>query len=504
VATEAPNVLVIMSDQHNANVMGCAGDPVVQTPNLDALASRGVVLDNLYCPSPICAPSRMSFMTGMLPSHCGVMTNDELPNSARPTLAHSAGAVGYRPVLAGKLHALGPDQLQGFVDRAVGDHGPNYPGGPSPARGPLAGTAGPDVVSLQKAGRGRNAYQVRDEFAAQAAISHLERHAIEQRATGERRPFFLSVGLMLPHPPYVARAEDFDRYVGKVPMPRVPAPTTSADDHPFLNWWRQATGIGAGVPDELIMRARTAYWAMVSRMDDITGSILGTLDRLGLTDNTLIIYTSDHGDQVGEHGLWWKQTLFEASARIPGIVSWPGVIPAGGHSPRVASLIDINATIIEAIGGPRLPRSTGRSLLGALTGRAPQWEDLAITEYCVDAGHRGGVGNMEVPEGHYQRMVRSGQHKYIDYGHEPHQLFDLAADPDETTNLIASPDHAQIAASLATRARADWDPEAIKAETRTSIAETEVFRQWTAATHPIERFRWQMNPAYNSLDDDEI
>ncbi len=294
---DAPNVLVIMSDQHNPEVMGCSGDTVVSTPNLDALADRGAVLSNLYCQSPLCAPSRMSFLTGMLPSRNGV-TNDQVPYAGHPTFAHSAGAVGYRPYMSGKIHALGPDQLVGFVDREVGDHGPNYPGIGKPVRGALERAAGPDVMSLAKVGRGRHAYQVRDEYAAEALISRLRQHDIEERATGVEEPFLAYVGLALPHQPYVARPEDYDLYEGRVPPPRVPGSTTEIDDHPFLQWFRDASGLSGGVPEEATMKARTAYWAMVHRLDRIIGSILDTVEELGKTENTLVIYTSDHGDHI--------------------------------------------------------------------------------------------------------------------------------------------------------------------------------------------------------------
>jgi choline-sulfatase len=322
-SADAPNILVIMSDQHNARVLGAAGDPVVRTPNLDALAESGALLENLYCQAPLCAPSRMSFLTGMLPSQNGVMTNEQMPAPGHPTFAHSAGAAGYRPYLVGKMHALGPDQLQGYVDRAVGDHGPNYAGGGTrPARGPLDGAMGPAPDSLRKIGAGRNAYQVRDEFAAEAAISHLRRHAIEQRSTGRRQPFFLSVGLMLPHQPYVALREEVERYVDRVPPPRVPRADTPADDHPFYRWWRTATGIGGGVPERVVDKARTSCWAMVDRLDRIVGGILETVRDLGMADDTLVVYTSDHGDHIGEHGLWWNRRSWTPPSRFP--ASSPG------------------------------------------------------------------------------------------------------------------------------------------------------------------------------------
>lgn len=504
--TDRPNVLLIMSDQHNADVMGCAGDPVVRTPNLDAIAERGAVLENLYCQAPLCAPSRMSFLTGMLPSRTGVLTNEQMPSPAHPTFAHSAGAAGYRPYVAGKMHALGPDQLMGFTDRDVGDHGPNYRGAGTNApvgRGALAGAMGPNLTSLEKVGVGRNAYQVRDEYAAEAAISHLRQHAIESEATGERTPFFVSVGLMLPHQPYVARAEDYARYQGRVPPPAIPGPTTEADDHPFLVWWREATGLTGigGVPEAVVEKARTAYWAMVDRMDRIIGTVVDTVAEMGELDNTLIIYTSDHGDHVGEHGLWWKQTLLDPAAKVPGIVSWPGVVPAGTRLSQVCGLVDVAATIVDAVGGPELPRADGASLLPSLRDPANAPEGEAICEHCADRNQGNGLGKVDVPVPFYQRMVRSGRYKYVDHGEHPAQLFDLDDDPGETRNLADDPAYGEVVARLAARARDGWDPDRIMAETRLSIAESDVVTAWARRTQPPETHRWAMNPAYNALDE---
>jgi choline-sulfatase len=492
--SDRPNVLLIMSDQHNARVLGCAGDEVVETPNLDRLAAEGASLTNLYSPSPLCMPARMAFMTGQLPSHCGVMTNHEIPSGGRPTLAHAAGAAGYRPYLTGKLHVLGPDQLLGFVDRAVGDHNANYPwGGRGASLGELQGTAGPGVLSLRKSGYGSNAYQLRDELAAEAAVSYLERHTREDAA----RPFFLSVGLMLPHQPYVATKEDYERYEGRVPPPRVPG-LTDVDRHPFLTWWREATGIDAAVPEEVVTRARTAYWGMVDRMDRIIGTILDALDRLQLSEDTLVIYTSDHGEHVGEHGIWWKQTFFDAASRVPGLVRWPGVVPAASVCDRVASLLDVNATILAAIDAPALPRSAGRSLLPCLVdGDAAAWDDLAIAEYCIDAGH---YPDIDAGEGFYQRMVRKGRFKYVDYGHQRPQLFDLEADPEEVRDRAGDPELAGVVEELRGIARHDWDPELLKAETRLALEEMRIIGRWVETVQPPDRHRWEIDPDYNALD----
>ena len=371
-----PNLLYIHSDQHNPFVTGCYGDPVVETPNLDGLARRGVTFTNAYCPSPVCVPSRMAMLTGKYPHEIDVWTNHHILGSDHPTLAHAMGAAGYRPVLMGRMHSVGIDQLHGYAERPIGDHGSNHPGGgevPREARG-----------SLESSGAGQSGYQVHDEDVTAATVDFLNRHGIRRRAGVTGEPFCLSVGFMLPHAPYVARRADFDRYRDRVTLPRVRTPF---DDrlHPFEAWWRSWSSVEE-VPDHLILRARAAYWALIDRMDALIGDIMEALRRNGLEDDTLIVYHSDHGDMAGEHDLWMKRCHYEASARIPAIVSWPGVLPEGVACDRVVSALDLNATMLDALGADPLPGSHGRSLLDLLGGRQTAWDDLAYCEYCVYEG----------------------------------------------------------------------------------------------------------------------
>ena len=221
--SERPNLLYLHSDQHSPFVAGCYGDELVHTPNLDRLAARGVVLDACYCPSPLCVPSRMSALTGRHPFENGVWTNSHVLDSAIPTLAHSMGADGYRPALIGRMHALGPDQLHGYAERLVGDHGPNHLGGRGVDHGELTGTAGPARVSLVKSGPGQSAYQVHDEDVTECAVEWLGRQG-ERRRDGDDSPFSLSVGFMLPHQPFVAKGR------GLLPVrgPHDPAPDPGA------------------------------------------------------------------------------------------------------------------------------------------------------------------------------------------------------------------------------------------------------------------------------------
>ena len=489
--TRKPNLLFLFSDQHARHVTGCYGDKLVRTPNLDRLAAGGVTFDNAYCPSPICVPSRMSMLTGRHPSAQDCWTNDDFLASDRATWLHALGAAGYRPHLAGRLHAMGPDQMHGYVTRNVGDHSANYAGIPRRDMGPLHQTNDPWAVSVDVSGAGQSSYQVKDIETTDAALAELERIAARRRE-GSDDPFCLSVGLMLPHPPYVAWAEDYDLYAGKVHPPSLPA---AEHEHPWLAWWRKDRGIAA-VDPAAALRARAAYWGLVTRLDILIGRILDTLERLGLAEDTLVVYTSDHGDQLGERGLWWKHTFYEESASVPLILRWPGHLPAGQRRPQVVNLIDVTATILDALGAAPLPHAQGTSLLGVARDAAAPWIDETFSEYCTDA-IPAWTGGMAVR----QRMIRSGRWKLVYYhGYRP-QLFDLADDPRELADLAEAPAHRAVREQLTARLLAEWDPDAIEARMHARRKDKDVIGDWARAVLPIDQHRWKLTPEQNRIDD---
>jgi choline-sulfatase len=486
-----PSLLYIHSDQHNPFVTGCYGDPLVRTPNLDALAQNGALFQNAYCCSPICVPSRMSMLTGQHPFQNRAWTNQHTLDSGIPTFAHAMGAAGYWPVLVGRMHALGPDQLHGYAERLVGDHQSNYIGGSGVDRGVLNGTAGPQRISLERSGPGQNAYQVHDEYVTAATIDYLNRLGVRRKSGEEAEPFCITVGYMLPHPPYVARRETFDLYRDRMILPRIDEPFCEVT-HPHLRWWREHTGIVEVTGDE-ILRARAAYWGMVHDMDVMIGQILDAVRTNDLADNLLVIYSSDHGDMLGEHGLWWKHTFYEESAKVPLIVSWPGVIPPGQRSERVVSALDVTATMLDALDARALPACQGKSFLDVLTGDNDQWEDLAFSEYCSDEfGPEGGC---------YQRMIRHGEWKLVYYhGQEP-QLFNLVQDPHEEVDRARDPACQGIRRELTQRVLDGWDPDEVIAQMAVKRAENAVLRDWARYTHPIDQYRWPLKPEMARLDD---
>lgn len=223
--SKRPNLLFIFSDQHAARVAGCYGNPIVETPNLDRLAKGGVTFDSVYCPSPPCVPPRMSMLTARHPYRTQVWGNEDMLSPAMPTMAHSLGAAGYHPTLVGRLHALGRDQLVGYADHLVGEHHSNWPGIPREDMGPLMGAASPLRKALRNSGTGQSSFEVMDTDVTSATEKALI-EAAQLIKEGKRDNFAITMGLMLPHSPFVARKEDYERYAGRVGLAERRGPAT--------------------------------------------------------------------------------------------------------------------------------------------------------------------------------------------------------------------------------------------------------------------------------------
>lgn len=489
---DRPNLLFILSDQHAQRVAGCYGDPAADTPNLDRLAQRGVVFDNCYTPAPICTPARMSMLTGRHPSRQQCWTNEDMLASDLPTWPHALGAAGYEPTLIGRLHSLGPDQHHGYAHREIGDHSPNWPGVPRHSMGVLEETNNPNRVSIDRSGPGQSAYELLDHDVMEASLAWLN-GITARRASGDNAPFALSVGFMLPHAPYVATPDDYARFNGRVPPPRL-APPATGTEHPWLAWWRRIRNIEE-VPDRDTLRARTAYYALTSRLDALVGRILDCLEATGLDENTLVVYASDHGDQIGERGLWWKHTFYDCSAKVPLILSWPGRLPEGERRSQIVNLVDVTQTILEALSAPALPNADGRSFLRVAQDAKAPWIDSTVSEYCTDPVPDW-TGGMTVQ----QRMLREGRWKLIYYhGYAP-QLFDLATDPDELHDLAMSDAHASVRDRLLQRLLADWDPEAIGQTMARRREDRKLLGAWARAVRPGDVIRWPLVPEQNRLE----
>ena len=448
----APNIVLVMADQLAPHFTGAYGHPLVRTPSLDSLAERGVRFDAAYCPSPLCAPSRYSMMTGRAASRIGAWDNAAEWSAAAPTMAHWLNLAGYRTVLAGKMHFVGPDQLHGFSRRLTTDIYPaNFAWTPDwDAAGERIDKWYHNMDSLSGAGQALATYQIDydDEvgFAARRCVYDLAREP-------DDRPFFLAVAFIHPHDPYVARPEWWNLYDhDQIDLPG-PVPA-ELDPHTV----RIRAGIEAdtvGWTPEQCRNARHAYYANTSYFDWWLGELLGALDETGHADDTVVIATSDHGDMLGDRGAWFKMSFFERSARVPLVVAGPDI--AQGTVPNVCSLLDLAPTLMDIAftdkaGGPAVETGApldGRSLWPAATG-GDDPVDETIGEY---------MGELT---SHPMFMIRRGRYKYIHCDTDPPQLYDISADPAEHRNLAGSPELAELSASFAAEVSQRWDSAAIR------------------------------------------
>ncbi len=466
-----PDIIMVMTDQHAARIMGCAGDPVAETPSLDHLASQGTFFENCYCPSPLCVPSRMAFLSGLEPHQSGVLTNDDYLASDIPTIAHALSAAGYDCRLVGRMHFYGPDQMHGFSARPIGDIGPSFPGAPPPDIGPLTKGRGNRGPELEHSGAGETSYQAYDLTVAEQAQETLRALAGQRRRSG--RPFFLLVSFFCPHPPYIARRADYDVFDGRVPPPLLGGPPEA--DHPAITAWREAGGVGA-VSASATQRSRTAYYGLVHMIDRLCGQLFEAIDELGL-DDAVTVYTSDHGECLGERGLWWKSVMYDQSVKVPLVIRAPEMMP-GAVDRRVTNLTDLSATILGWAEAPALPQHSGRDLRDAR-----EWEDETYSAYY------GGLMNISLPPLRH-RMVRTHRHKLMWFDGDEPMLFDLAADPLEENDLAGDPSCAAILSALERKVLEGWEPAQIATHQEVNRARSQVVRQWVRATQPEEPARW--------------
>ena len=322
-----PNIVVIMADQLAPQFTGAYGHPVAKTPHMDALAARGMRFDAAYCNSPLCAPSRAAFMSGRLISRVGAYDNaSEFPASV-PTFAHYLKGLGYRTCLSGKMHFVGPDQKHGFEDRVTTDIYPSdFAWTPNwNANEERIDKWYHNMQTVKESGVAVATFQTDYDDEVEFATRRWLIDRGRDRGAGDDAPFCLVASFIHPHDPYVAKREFWDLYTDD--EIELPGMTLAPDEQdPFSR--RVMDGIEAStvaLTDEEIRRARRAYLANVSYFDSKIGAIVKALEEIGELDNTIVIVTSDHGDMLGERGLWYKMSFFEHSARVPLIMAGPDV-----------------------------------------------------------------------------------------------------------------------------------------------------------------------------------
>lgn len=449
-----PNILVIMADQLAPQFTGAYGHKVAKTPHLDALAARGMRFDAAYCNSPLCAPSRFAFMSGQHISRIAAYDNASEFKASVPTFAHYLKSLGYRTCLAGKMHFVGPDQMHGFEDRVTTDIYPaDFAWTPDwEAPDERIDKWYHNMQTVKESGLANATFQIDYDDEVGFAAKRWLFNTARDKALGKDAPFAMVASFIHPHDPYVARPEWWNLYSDDdIDMPEFTPPLKDQD--PFSR--RLMDGIEASyVPltDEEVRRARRAYLANVSYFDSKIGELVQTLEETGESDNTIVIVTADHGDMLGERGLWYKMNFFEHSARVPMVMAGPGV--SIGTAQNGVSLVDLLPTFIEIGGGDQAMIGEpidGRSLMALARGEVDP-VDEAIGEYCAEM------------TGYPVIMIRRGALKYIHCDSDPPQLYDLSLDPSERVNVAMDPAYTDASKAFADEIAVRWDGEALRAK----------------------------------------
>jgi arylsulfatase A-like enzyme len=482
------NILFIMTDQHRADYLSCMGHPSLETPHLDAMAARGVRFTRAYCQATICGPSRMSFYTGRYMFSHGSNWNGVPLNLGERTMGEYLRPLGLRTVLVGKTHfvadfegmrrvGLDPDSSDGAMfgecgfdayERDDGLHpqqtlDPNLAynnylrghgfGGENPWHDWANSAEGPDgeILSGWNMRHARLPARVPEEHSETAYMTNRAMEFIDEAGAD---PWCLHLSYIKPHWPYVAPAPYHAMYGPNHVLPAIKSDAERANPHPVHAAFMDHVEGKSFAREEVRQTVIPAYMGMIRQIDDHIGRLMAFLDERGRLEDTLIVYTSDHGDYLGDHWLGDKELFHEASVRIPMIIVDPDAAAdatRGTADERLVEAIDLLPTFLDALGGePQPHRLEGRSLSPLLRGNGEEpveWRDAAIAE--ADYAWRAARWTLDRgPADSRAYMVRTDQWKYIHYEGFAPQLFDLDADPGELMDLGASPDHAALRADL--------------------------------------------------------
>ena len=457
------NVLFILSDEHSRRVLGCYGHPMIQTPNLDRLAARGVRFSDAYTNSPICVPARASLATGRYVHDIRFWDNGIPYDGSVPSWHRRLKEAGHECVSIGKLHFRSIDDDNGFTQEVMPLHVVEGMGDPAGwLREPLVERRAALRLAAQ-AGRGDSDYQGYDGRITDAAVDWLKARVGKTAGKAGEKPWALFVSLVCPHFPLIARPEWYDRYPeDKVPVPALYDPK-EWPDHPYVRAIRDCQVYQKGFAEHpgSLQRAIAAYFGLVTYVDHNVGRLMAALDAAGLTDSTRVIYSADHGDNLGTRGLWGKSTMYEEAAGIPMIIAGPG-LPQGQVCREPVTLVDCFPTIVKWAGVA--PDPADRDLPGLpldeVASQAPK--RTVLSEYHAAGSATGAF------------MIRRGPFKYVYYAGMPAQLFDLDTDPQEVRDLAEEPGYAGLIADCHAELRRIVDPDAAdalaKADQRARIA----------------------------------
>jgi len=442
-----------MSDEHNPKVLGCAGHPVIHTPNLDALAARGTRFTSAYTTSPVCIPARAGFACGKYIHQIGYWDNADAYDGATPSWHHHLRERGHHVASIGKLHFRLAGEDHGFSEEIIPMH--IYEG-----KGDLLGLIRDDMPHrgnskkmAAMAGPGESTYTFYDKDICSRAQVWLREQAPRLRG----KPWVLFVSWVAPHFPLTAPPEHYYRYWGRqLPMPKLYA-REQRPTHPYLvDYGRNFNYDDYFKSEEDVKRALCGYFGLVSYLDENLGKVLAALDDSGQADDTVVLYTSDHGDNLGARGLWGKSTMFEEIAGVPMLLAGPGV-PAGKVVRTPVSHVDAFPTIVEAAGEAMPAGFPGVSLVDVAHGYVP--ERTVLSEYHGMGSSTGAFA------------IRNGRWKYIHYAKYLPQLFDLETDPDETRDLAADPALGSVLKACRERLYTICDPQDVDRRARARQAE---------------------------------
>lgn len=417
-----PNILLIMADQLAPQFLPCHGHPIVKAPTIDALGREGVVFDNAYTNSPLCAPSRFVMMSGRQPSRISAWDNASEFAAEVPTFAHYLSDAGYDTCLSGKMHFVGPDQLHGFDRRLTTDVYPaDFGWHPEWDRPDARLDWFHNMEVVTRAGSCvRSMYLDYDD----EAVFQARRYLFDRAREDQRKPFMLVVSMIQPHDPYLCPEAPWGQYENEeIDLPKIPYGSVPEDPHSArLRFAYGATDID--LDDAVIRRARRAYYGAISDIDAKVQSLLEAVRDSGEADNTIVIFTADHGDMLGERGLWFKMSFFEHSARVPLIFHAPNRMAPRRVSDAV-SLVDLLPTLVDLAGG-----RPDAGYVGPIEGRS------LVSHLDGDTGHDEVIGEY-FGEGAIEPvfMIRRGQFKLIYSRADPVQFYDLDTDPEEEDNL---------------------------------------------------------------------